>query len=200
MPSFSAKDLVTRSCMQIKMFIDHPDMKPLPSDMVMYGERFQKAVANTIPNIIGQEMRSCYANGFLHINFSNDIVCHDKIIEVKSVSGKYKDWYLKSSLLQCAFYKAMIMPGCNRLETASFYVEMGNERKSTVVPTYIRYVLVFGEEKYEVKVTNRLAIVNFFINKAMACGDWNTAKAWDEKYKHREYDELKDCFEYFSIF
>ena len=200
MASFSAKDLVSRSCMQIKMFAEHPERKPQPSAMIVYGEKYQKAVANTIPNIIGEEMRGVYNNGGLTINFSNDIVCSDKIIEVKSVSGSYEPWYLESSLVQCAFYKAMIMSGCNKLDTASFYVSMGHERKSVVVPSYIRYILLFGEEKYEIDVKNPPAIINFFVNKAMACYDWTAAKDFDMKYKHLEFDVLKKFFEYYSIF
>ena len=100
MNTFSAKDLLTRSCMQIMMFNAHPELKQPPSQNVLNGEKFQKAVADTIPNIIGQEMRGKYyseAYG-ITINFSNDIVCPDKIIEVKSVKQPYPDWYLHSSI------------------------------------------------------------------------------------------------------
>ena len=200
MASFSAKDLITRSCMQIKMFAEYPEKKPQPSQMVAYGEKFQRAVADTIPNIIGEEMRGIYTNGGISIYFSNDIVCTNKIIEVKSVAGNAPDWYFQSSLVQCAFYKAMIMQGFNRLETASFHVARGNKREITIVPSYIDYILVFGEEKYKIEVNNPNGIINFFLNKARACTDWNLAKVWDAKYKRREFECLIQYISYEPIF
>lgn len=203
MNTFSAKDLCTRSCMQIKLFRDHPEKKPQPSAMVAYGEKFQKAVADTIPNIIGEEMRGKYVNNHfgITINFSNDIVCADKIIEVKSVTGKYEPWYLQSSILQCAFYKSMIILGAKHLETASFYVNLGNRRVETdVKQRSLRYILIFGEEKYEIFVNNPYQIVGFFENKAIHCTDWNSAKKWDEMYKHCEYETLKQYIKYEIIF
>ncbi len=182
------------------MFTEHPERKPQPSQMVYYGEKFQRAVSDTIPNIIGEEMRGIYTNGGLSIYFSNDIVCSDKIIEVKSVVGNTPDWYFQSSLIQCAFYKSMIMQGFNRLETASFYVNIGYERKAIIVPSYIDYILVFGEEKYKIEVYNPNGIINFFLRKAMSCTDWSLAKNFDFVNKHREYEILKDFFRYKMIF
>jgi len=203
MNTFSAKDLCTRSCMQIKMLTEHPEMRPQPSAMVSYGEKFQKAVADTIPNIIGEEMRGKYVNAAhaITINFSNDIVCADKIIEVKSVTGKYEPWYLQYSILQCAFYKSMMLLGARRLETASFYVNLGNPRVETDVNLRsIRYILIFGEEKYEIFVSDPYQIVGFFEHKAYCSLDWNTAKQWDEQYKHREYECLKEFINYKMVF
>jgi hypothetical protein len=202
MISFSAKDLLTRSCMQIKMFAEHPEKKPLPSQMVAYGEKFQKAVADTIPNIVGEEMRGSYVNMAhgITINFSNDIVCEDKIIEVKSVKYPVEDWYLNSSLLQCAFYKSMIALGARHFETASFYVNLGHERKYVDVSQAVRYILIFGEEKYEVFVSSPHDVVWFFEHKALCSTDWSIAKAWDAKYKHREFECLNQYISYKTIF
>jgi hypothetical protein len=200
MNTFSAKDLVTRSCMQIRMLAEHPERKQQPSQMVEYGEKFQRAVADTITNVIGEEMRGTYTNGCLSIHFSNDIVCPDKIIEVKSVVGNAPEWYLRSSVLQCAFYKSMIMQGFNHLETASFLVNQGYERKAINVLPWINYVLIFGEEKFKVEVENPNAIINFFLRKAEACTDWNLAKNFDFVNKHREYEILSDYFKYYMIF
>lgn len=199
---FSAKDLCTRSCMQIKMFNEHPEKRPQPSEMVNYGEKFQNAVADTIPNIIGQEMRGTFRDFSkdVAIDFSNDIVCKNKIIEVKSVSHPFQDWYFNSSLLQCAFYKSMIMLGANNLETASFYTQLGNEKIYTKVDNGIRYVLIFGEDKYEIMVHDASYIVNFFIDKSFACRDWTTAKEFDLANKHREFELLNKYFSYINIF
>jgi len=202
MISFSAKDLLTRSCMQIKMFAEHPEKKSQPSQMVVYGEKFQKAVTETIPNIIGEEMRGKYVNAAhgITINFSNDIVCEDKIIEVKSVKYPVEEWYLNSSLLQCAFYKSMMILGARHLETASFYTNLGHERTCADIKRAIRYILIFGEEKYEVFVSNPHDIVGFFEHKAICSTDWTTAKVWDAKYKHREFECLRQYISYEPIF
>lgn len=205
MNTFSAKDLLTRSCMQIKMFAEHPERKPQPSSMMMYGEKFQRAVADTIQGVIGEEMRGSYkCIGYdIAINFSNDIVCNDKIIEVKSVTGEAPAWYLESSLLQCALYKSLILCGANDLVTASFYANLGNERKHAHFGPFdrFRYILIFGEEKYEVNVYDPWQIVGFFEYKASCCtGTWDLAKNWDLRYKHREFECLKRFFGFKQIF
>lgn len=51
MISYSAKDLCTRSCMQIKMFTDHPEKRPAPNANVDIGETFQHTFAKTIKGI-----------------------------------------------------------------------------------------------------------------------------------------------------
>ena len=183
----------------------HPELKQPPSQDVLNGEKFQNAVADTIPNIIGQEMRGKYQSELygVTINFSNDIVCPDKIIEVKSVRQPYPDWYLHSSILQCAFYKSMMLLGARHLETASFYVNLGNKRVTTEFgdeTRSIKYILIFGEEKYEILVDNPYQIVSFFEYKAACCNDWTSAKRWDEKYKHREWDMLKNNIKYINVF
>ena len=203
MITFSAKDLLTKSCRQIKMLTAHPEYRTAPSSMMIYGSKFQDAVADTIPNVIGQEMRGVYTNAAqgLSINFSNDIVCNDKIIEVKSVVGQVPEWYRNNSLLQCAFYKSMILMGARHLETASFYVNEGNERIETFINQRFRYILIFGEEKYEIHVNDAAQIVGFFEYKAACCsGMWANATSWDERYKHMEYEHLKPFFSYRNIF
>ena len=203
MITFSAKDLLTKSCRQIKMLNAHPEYKVAPSSMMIYGSKFQDAVADTIPNVIGQEMRGIYTNAAhgITINFSNDIVCNDRIIEVKSVVGQAPEWYRRSSLLQCALYKSLIMLGSRHLETASFYVNEGHERVEALVNQSIRYILIFGEEKYEVEVKDAAQIVGFFEHKAVCCsGTWALATNWDERYKHLEFECLKGCFSYRNIF
>lgn len=213
MITFSAKDLLTKSCRQIKMLNSHPEYRTPPSAMMEYGSKFQDAVADTLPNIIGQEMRGTYvSNNYGHniaINFSNDIVCNGKdhnftIYEVKSVVGKAPEWYKQSSLLQCAFYKTMILMGADRLETASFYVNEGHERNIVCINPHInrvKYILIFGEEKYEVDVWDAARIIGFFEYKAACCcGEWDLATKWDEHYKHAEFECLKNFFSYRNIF
>ena len=197
--TFSAKDLCSRSCMQIKFFNEHPELRPKPNINTEIGTTFQEDVAKSTKGVIGQEMRGTYCNGGLFINFANDIVCQDKIIEVKSVRDKPEDWYFNASVLQCSFYKAMIMSGANRLRTATFFANLGNEEKECTVSSNIDYYLSFGEDKYLIEVKDRNAIVKFFCDKANACLDWTAARQFDFQYKHLEYQTLKEYFSYAKI-
>lgn len=137
MITLSAKDLCTRSCMQIKMFIEHPECRPVQTNNpnVVKGDQYQHSLARTIPDIIGEEMRGTYQTGNITIMFSNDVLCKNRIIEIKYVdnSRPVEDWYLKSSLAQCAVYKALLDESGGQLVTASFRVNEGHEKISAKV-------------------------------------------------------------------
>ena len=194
--NFSAKDLCTLSCMQLKWFSCHPETRPKPNSNVLMGESFQHKVAKTTDGLIGQEMRGEYETDALRIYFSNDIVCNDYIMEVKSVdkTREVADWYFKSSVVQCAVYKSLLMMGNGWLTTSTFFVDMGNPRINECVNTNIDYYLLFGDEKYKVNVTNPKDIVGFICTKAKASLDWTEAKNFDNFYKHKEYDMLQNWF------
>lgn len=190
-----------RSCMQLKLFREHPELIPKPNSNVIDGETFQHKVSSSMENLIGEEMRGTYIHGDICINFCNDIVCNDRIIEVKSVSEErgVPEWYLKSSTLQCAMYKALIRKSYGKLITASFFSKLGNPVTETIVDKNINYLLYFGKNIYEVEVYNDDSIVDFFIEKAKASLDWTNAKIFDANYKHREYETLKDYFKITKI-
>ena len=50
---FSAKDLCTRSCMQIKMFREKPELKPQPNMSQWKGCDFQHEVSKALHNVVG---------------------------------------------------------------------------------------------------------------------------------------------------
>ena len=54
--NFSAKDLICRSCMQLKMFIDKPELRPKPNINQYNGVNVQTQIAKQIPNLIGEEI------------------------------------------------------------------------------------------------------------------------------------------------
>ena len=56
----SAKDLCSRSCMQIKMFHEHPELKPKPTFNMLEGERHHKEVVSKLKDVIGMEMGGCF--------------------------------------------------------------------------------------------------------------------------------------------
>lgn len=198
--SFSAKDLCSRSCMQIKMFTEHPELRPKPSPNAISGIEYQHELFLNTPDAIGEEMRGtyCWYDRF-YINFSNDIVCKDKIIEVKTVKEPVEEWYLKSSIWQCAVYCSLLLKSDRHLITSTFYVEQGHPKIETVVDENIKYVLYFGKDKYEIKVTDPDSIVDFIKRKALASRDWQDAKFFDEEYKHKEFEKFSPCFKYEKI-
>ena len=204
MNTFSAKELCTRSCMQLKMFQEHPEKKPIPFENpnIIAGDKYQHKLARNFTNVIDEEMRGSLVTTNLTINFTHDIVCDDKIVEIKYVDSNrgVEDWYLKSSLLQCAVYKALTNKCGGHLETATFRVNMGHERQRATVPYDIPYLLYFGDEKYKIITHNDDAIVDFIVNKAYASLDWTLAKDFDTKHKHKEFDILSPYFAAQRIF
>lgn len=196
--SFSAKDLCSRSCMQIRMFDLHPEKRPVPTINTEIGVTHQHQIALNTNNVIGEELRGTYINENICINFSNDIVCKDKIIEVKSVNREVEDWYFNSCVLQCALYKSLLLKSNKQLITAKFYSDLGNPIVKTTVDDNIKYILYFGEKKYNIIVVNPDLIIEFFVNKAKATFDWDLAKEFDLNYKFKEYETLKNYF-YFEL-
>ena len=175
------------------MFTEHPELRPKPNENVNNGLRFQDEVALTFNDVIGQEMRGTYIKDDICINFSNDIVCKEKIVEVKSVNKEPESWYLESSLLQCAVYKSFLTKN-NKLITATFYSNMGNPVIETTVDKDIDYILKFGDKTYKVIVNNPDKIIEFIYNKAKASLSWEAAKMFDSLYKFKEFENLKPFF------
>ena len=196
MISFSAKDLCTRSCMQIKFFNENPDKRPKPNSNVLFGETFQHKVAEQTKRVIGEEMRGTFIYENICINFSNDIVTKDAIIEVKSVNRDVEDWYLESSLVQCAVYSALLRKTNGNLVTSKFFADMGNPIVETKVKPNIDYNLRFGDTLYCIEVNDEDKIIDFIIKKAKHCNTWDEAKIFDAQYKQKEFETLKDFFKY----
>ena len=198
MQSFSAKELCTRSCMQLKMFMEHPEKRPIPfeNQNIVMGDKYQHELARQFTNVIDEEMRGSLVTGNFVINFTHDIVCDDKLVEIKYVdpTRTLEDWYLKSSLLQCAVYKALTNKCGGHLETATFRVNMGHTKQYATVPYDIPYILYFGDDKYKIMTNNDDAITDFITYKACASLDWTEAKEFDAAHKHREYEILSPYF------
>ena len=201
MQTFSAKDLCTRSCMQIRFFSENPDKRPKANQNIAYGESFQHKIAESVEGLIGEEMRGTYVGEGVIINFSNDIVTDKSVIEVKSVSydRPVEEWYLKSSLLQCAVYSSLLRKTDGSLVTAKFFTDMGNPCVETKISNLSDYLLVFGNDRYSVRVKDADSIVRFIVRKANASLTWEGARRFDSEYKHREYDVLSSYFEFSKL-
>lgn len=194
--NFSAKDLVSRSCMQIKMFLEKPELKPKPNFHQMNGVNYQHEIAQQTDGVIGEEMGNCFEFDEVRIYFSNDIIMKDKIIEVKHIDYDrvVEEWYLNYSLLQCAVYKTLVEECNNQLKTSSFHINNGNPMKNCVVDKDFEYLLYFGKDIYRINIINKDKILHFIKEKAKHCLSWDDARYFDNQYKRKEYELLKDCF------
>lgn len=201
MNSFSAKDLCTRSCMQIRMFMMHPENRPRPTQNMLDGLSFQEMICSQQRNIIDQEMVGEVHDADDTIRFSIDIVTKDAFIEVKSVDKdrEVPDWYRNSSLLQCAVYYALLLVSDGELHTAKFRCDQGFQRIDCYADKNNPYVLVFGEEKYLISLLDKQAIIDFVIKKKNACLTWDDAKEFDKLYKQKEFEVLSRHFRYERI-
>lgn len=199
--NFSAKDLISRSCMQIKMFLEKPELKPKPNINQWKGVDYQHEVATQIDGVIGEEMGSCFEFDEVRIYFSNDIITKDKIIEVKHIDKErvVEEWYLNSCLLQCAIYKTLVEECDNKLRTSLFHINNGNPIQNCVIKNDFEYLLYFGEDRYKIEVTNKKKIINFIKTKVKHCLTWDDARYFDNQFKRKEFEILKDCFTYNKI-
>lgn len=50
--SFSAKDLVSKPAMQLKLYIEHPEKRPQVSAMAYEGESWQHKIAKTLKMLL----------------------------------------------------------------------------------------------------------------------------------------------------
>ena len=198
---FSAKDLLNRSCKQLKFFIDNPEAKPKPTYAQYDGIDYQHQIALSIDNLIGEEMGNYIEFDNIRVYFSNDIVTTSEIIEVKNINKERSvaEYYRNNSILQSAVYYALTQV-CNRfLRTSAFHHNNGYDYKTVVLNDDFKYKLYFGDEKYIILLTNISKLITFLKTKALHCLDWNKAKLFDEKYKRKEFEILKDCFKYKKI-
>lgn len=200
--NFSAKDLLTRSCMQLKMFLDKPELRPQPTLAQYSGVDYQHQLIETIPDVIGEEMGNFIVFDNVRIYFSNDIITKNGIIEVKYVdkTKEVPEWYFNNSILQCAVYKALTVECKNELRTAAFHIKSGNIMQNHKFNNdMFEYILYFGNEKYKVELTNQEKLIKFLKFKVQHCLTWDNAKLFDGKYKRREFELLKNCFKFEKI-
>ena len=194
--NFSAKDLCSKSAMQIKYLRDNPNKRTVTQNM-LNGSEFQKSIFHSNSKALYSEMVGCYTtfDNEIKIYFSNDIITNKSIIEVKYVSGNYEDWFLENSILQCAFYKSLIMMGCTSLKTASFVNE---PKKMIKISRDIDYYLKFGDRIFKIEVIHPEGIFGFFLCKAKHTMNYDDAKKFDEMYKRKEFNTLSKFFNYYE--
>lgn len=192
---FSAADLVKKSAAQIKYLRDKQER--IYNARIARGVQHQKKVVEKLQAT--EELRSLIEIDDIVIFASHDLLTDDYIAEIKNVEGEYEDWYLQSSLLQAAFYKAILIKSGGFLKTPSFRIKEGYPVIKTKVETSISYKLFFGEEIYEIIDVDTDALINYFLNKAKETYDYDRARAFDYKHKFKHYEELKTYFKVIKI-
>lgn len=192
----SAKDLCTRSCMQLKMFREHPELKPQPNANQIQGCEYQHNLVKDIPGVIGEEMGNFIQVDNTRVYFSHDVLTNDSIIEIKYIdlNRDVADWYLNSCFVQCAIYLTLSRMCNYSFATAKFYLDAGNEYKTHTFTNDVHYYLYFGDDRYEIVLTDFLKIKEWIERKVNAINNWDDARAFDNTFKRKEFDYLKDFF------
>lgn len=208
---YSAAELIKRSAAQL-VYYRINKIKPEVTSNKLVGEMFQDQIynrflANNEP--VYEEMCGCYSTGPDNIWFSVDLVAPNLgFFEVKSIldsDGNHIDtyplWYLYASLVQCAIYKALILEtkGCI-LRRAQFKLNTGAKPKRLRAKKGLDYFLIFGNTAiYRIEVKNSKALVNYLVTKKDSLLNYSTAREFDAKYKHREFEILKEYFTYTKL-
>lgn len=201
---FSASSLVKSSSRQLKYRSENSVEKPATQGM-QDGERFQTSVAERIKSLgieISQEKRGMFSEEDIRIFFCVDIITDNAFIEVKSVRDENDVplWYLESSILQVALYKSLIMQGnINELVTPKFLLDKGEKFEKISVDTDLRYLLVFGDRMFNVVTPDSGRIVDFYLSKIESLESWESAKEWDERFKFREFEFLREVIGFKEI-
>lgn len=81
--------------------------------------------------------------------------------------------------------------------TPEFRIQQGFEPKTMTVDKNIEYILMFGNEKYNIEVGDSFSIVYYFVRKALASLEpYDKIEEYERLHKHKEFEELQGCFKY----
>jgi hypothetical protein len=207
---YSAADLLKKSAMQL-VFLKNKKEK-IATKYQLKGNDFQFKVSDNEKSknkgFFAEELRGSYSNENSIIFFCVDMISDGVFYEIKSIqdrdgnlTNEYPKWYLESSLLQCAFYKSLLIEGNNKtLYTPKFRLKEGFEFKAMDVDVNSDYVLIFGEKlKYKITVNSPKEIIEYYLNKINHLNNYEQAKAYDSKFKFKDFYYLSTFFEYTEI-
>jgi len=108
-----------------------------------------------------------------------------KFIEHKMVETNPEEWFFYSSVIQTAFYGAMLGT-MESIKTAKFY--KGEHHQLYIADKKHVVQLHFGEDVYNIKFDS-VQVIRFFLTKAKAIqSDWATAKQFDVSWKKKEWE------------
>lgn len=196
---FSASDLIKKSAAQIKYLRDKKIS--IHTWRMQNGVEFQHQIAEKKENA-AEEFRSSYnsPDNEIVIFATHDIVTPTEIIEVKTIQYGKEQWYFESSLLQAAYYKALLMQSSGDLYTPTFRVNEGYPKEHKKVDPNIPYKLQFGDETYSIDVLFPDVLIDYFLQKAKATlGSYDDCREYDSIHKFKHYEQLKHTFTYENI-
>ena len=204
--NFSAKQIINSSATKLWWIRNHGDNKDMNqfTEARELGSKFQKQVAQSL--LLGEyeeEMGgfvTVYETGD-RIYFSNDVVLDNghAIIECKYPMFGYTEDFLNKSILQCAFY-SFLSDQCTILKKAKFACPEGVEPKQIKLDDNFKYLLAFGDQMFEIKVTNHNLIWEWCKQKICNSINYSDAKAYNESHPQKyQYEMLKDSFKVFKI-
>ena len=131
------------------------------------------------------EMRGTYEheNLLLHYTF-DEIRLEDHTVLVEHKKYLNLKWYKYNAIAQVALYTSLaLLNDSKHYITAKFLKE---NRKSLLITDKIKSLLVFGDIEYNVEILDPENVIKFYISKLYSTFSYNSAKAWDTKWKHKE--------------
>lgn len=149
------------------------------------------------------EMRGTYELGNILIFFAFDeIIVNGEdvlIIEHKSMdNNEIEDWYLHYSIIQVAFYSSLAKD-IDDYYTACFLRKTHKTNYLNLRGKKRCYKLIFTHEcntiiEYEIKPIFPEKIIDFYIGKLNSTlnNSYDEAVEWDNLYKRKEWDCLRD--------
>ena len=191
----SASQLIKCSAAQLLYKRDKP--RPAQTPAQAKGNSYSEKVS--VSEYL--EMGGVFKYSDIEIHFSIDEVQKKKgriyLVEHKMVSGDYEIWYLLNSIIQTALYGSLAQY-CTSLKQARWAPNFELEPRILDLdkPCYSR--LNFGGTLYRVTF-DATQVIRFFLTKARASKNWNTAKAFDATWKFKEWSWLEQFIHYKKI-
>lgn len=202
---YSASDLIKKSASQITFFKKkRENITNMLNKRIEEGVKFQHEVA-VEKGCAAEEFRTTVKYKDIIIFACHDLITDDAFIEVKNIDDDTKpipSWYLESSLLQCAFYKSLLLLSNSKVISPKFRIKEGYDRQVLRVNINNPYILHIGNDEYEVTLNeedSHIKIVEYFYQKASMTSDYDIAHGYDNKHKFQHFKELSKHFTYRKI-
>ena len=195
MEHLSLAKLLKQSAMQLCYERKNKIVKPATEAQIKGNEMAHKKSESKFI-----EMRGTYSFKDMLIHYAFDEVQIEdetaKLIEHKNITSgtAIEEWYFNSAILQTATYQAFANTNPNKmLQTATFFIEQGMPMMELdLTNLYLTSELRMDNMQYEVLLKESKKIVDFYCYKAQCSFDYNLARVFDDKYKFKEYNYLKD--------
>ena len=170
---------------------------------MLRGIEYQNKVSVELQAEDAQEFRTTLNVGDLTIFACHDIITPDYIMEVKSIEegSKVEDWYIENSLLQTAFYKALLMCSDGKVVTPKFRIKEGYRRQSKQLDTNLPYILKLGNlASYEVNVVSSMELIKYFAEKGrITFLSEKECRAYDKIHKFRHTYFCQNYYTYTEL-